>query len=121
MGVIYYVFAPQIYAVFNSSGDLEHVARIGVPALRGLALFQLPLALMIVYTVALRGAGDTRYPLLFTLFGMLVVRLPLAYICGVVLNGGLLGAWIGMFADMTTRAALCTWRFTRGRWAAIKV
>jgi Na+-driven multidrug efflux pump len=89
--------------------------------LRGLAFFQLPLALMIVYTNALRGAGDTRYPLLFTLMGMVFVRLPLAWLFGVVLHGGLLGAWVGMFADMTVRAALTTARFLSGKWEHVKV
>jgi MATE family multidrug resistance protein len=121
MGVVYFLFAPQIYALFNASADLERVTRIGVPALRGLAFFQLPLALMIVYTNALRGAGDTRYPLLYTLLGMVLVRLPLAYLCGVVWKGGLLGAWVGMFADMTVRAALTTVRFLRGKWEHIKI
>lgn len=121
MGVIYFVFAHPIYALFNSSDDLTRVASIGVPALRGLALFQIPLAFMIVYTIALRGAGDTRYPLLFTLIGMVGFRLPLAYVCGIVLKGGLVGAWIGMYADMTVRASLTTWRFMRGKWVHVKV
>jgi putative MATE family efflux protein len=121
MGMMYFFFAHKFYAVFNSSGDLARVARIGVPALRGLGLFQLPAALMIVYTIALRGAGDTRYPLLFTLIGMVAVRLPLAYLCGIVLHGGLIGAWIGMYADMTTRACLSTIRFVRGQWVHVRV
>lgn len=121
MGVVYFVFAPQIYALFNATDDLERVARIGVPALRLLSFFQLPLALMIVYTNALRGAGETRRPLLFTLIGMALVRLPAAYVFGIVLEGGLIGAWIGMCADMTTRAALSTAWFIRGRWQSLKV
>lgn len=115
MSIVYFVFAKQIYWLF-SSHDFEKVAAIGVPALRALAFFQVPLALMIIYINALRGAGDTRWPLLFTVIGMLLVRLPLAYVFGVVLNGGLLGAWVGMFGDMTVRAALSTLRFSRGKW-----
>ncbi|MBP7935569.1 MAG: MATE family efflux transporter [Phycisphaerae bacterium] len=121
MGVGYFVFAKQIYAVMNSSGDLERVSAIGVPALRLLAFFQIPCALMIIYPNALRGAGDTRYPLLYTLLGMVIWRLPLAYLCGVTLNGGLVGAWIGMCLDMTFRAICNAIRFTRGRWDAIQV
>jgi Na+-driven multidrug efflux pump len=121
MGLGYFAFAPQIYAAFNSNEDLERVTTIGVPALRMLAFFQIPLALMIVYTNALRGAGDTRYPLLYTLTGMVAVRLPLAYLFGIVLDGGLLGAWVGMCADMTVRAALSTTRFVRGQWQRVQV
>ncbi|GMV98525.1 MAG: MATE family efflux transporter [Phycisphaerae bacterium] len=121
MGTFYFLGARWIFACFNTTGDYEAVAAIGVPAMRALAFFQVPLALMIVYTNALRGAGDTRYPLLFTLIGMVIVRLPLAYFCGIVLEGGLIGAWVGMFADMTARAVLSTWRFASGRWMRVQV
>ncbi len=121
MGVLYFIFAEQIYAMFNASEDAALVASIGVPALRRLAFFQVPLALMIIYINALRGAGDTRVPLLFTVFGMVICRLPLAYLFGIVLHGGLVGAWTGMFADMSARAVLSTIRFARGKWKLIKV
>jgi len=120
MSVIYFVFAPQIYYVFSSE-DFERVAAVGVPALRALAFFQVPLALMIIYVNALRGAGDTRWPLLFTVVGMLAIRLPLAYLFGVVLDGGLIGAWVGMFGDLTARAILSTVRFARGQWVKTQV
>lgn len=115
MSIIYFVFAEQIYYIFARE-DFARVAPIGVPALRVLAFFQVPLALMIIYINALRGAGDTRWPLLFTVVGMIIVRLPTAYLFGVVMDGGLLGAWIGMFGDLTIRAVLSTIRFSRGRW-----
>ncbi len=121
MGVAYFLFAGPIYAVFNSSDDLARVSAVGVPALRLLAFFQIPLALMIIYANALRGAGDTRYPLIFTIIGMILFRLPLAYVCGITLNGGLIGAWIGMCVDMTIRALLNGIRFTRGQWQHIRV
>lgn len=114
MSIIYFVFARQIYWLFSSE-DFEQVAAIGVPALRALALFQAPLAVMIIYINALRGAGDTRWPLLFAFIGVLI-RLPMAYLFGVVLEGGLIGAWIGMFSDLTVRAILSTVRFSRGKW-----
>lgn len=119
MSVVYFVFAPEIYWLFSSE-DFEQVAAVGVPALRALAFFQVPLALMIIYINALRGAGDTRWPLVFTFVGMLI-RLPLAYLFGVVLEGGLLGAWIGMFGDLTARAILSTIRFSRGKWVRTQV
>lgn len=121
MSIFYYVFAHEIYAWFNDNPDLAAVSAIGVPALRALAFFQIPLACCIVYVNALRGAGDTRYPLLFTVIGMVGVRLPLAYLGGIVLERGLLGAWVGMFADMLVRAILNTVRFSRARWARIQV
>jgi len=118
LGLTYTLLAPQWYRLFT---DSARVIAIGTPALRLLGLFQIPCALMIVYVGALRGAGDTRFPLLFSLVGMVVVRLPLAYLGGHVLGWGLPGAWIGMFADMTARAGLGMWRFMQGGWKRVRV
>jgi len=125
VGVMYFVFAPQLYQLFTlyeqNPDVVTDVEAIGVPALRLLAFFQPALALVIIYVGALRGAGDTRYPLLFTLLGITFVRLPLAYLCGHVLDWGLVGAWIGMCGDLTLRATLLVWRFTRGNWEKTRV
>ncbi|QDT16884.1 MATE family efflux transporter [Alienimonas californiensis] len=74
------------------------------PALRALALCQIPLTGSIVYVTALRGAGETRVPLLLTLAGMYGLRLPLAWVGGVWLGWGLPGAYLGMFGDVAFRA-----------------
>jgi Na+-driven multidrug efflux pump len=84
-------------------------------------LFQLPLALSIVYTLALRGAGDTKFPLLANVIGIFGVRLPLAWWLGVVMQLGLLGAWIAMSADVVVRAVLLLWRYRRGGWLRTEV
>jgi len=57
----------------------------------------------------------------FTCLGVLGVRVPVAYLCGIVLEGGLFGAWIGMCADVTLRAILVAVRFHRGGWARVEV
>lgn len=106
-----------------SAGPLMHfmhesptVQEIGAPALRLMALFQIPLIASIVYVSGLRGAGDTRFPLLMTLVSTLFVRLPLAWLGGVYFEGGLIGAWIGMCADMLVRGVMATWRFRGQKW-----
>ena len=121
VGVAYFLFAPQLYAVFTLYEPDTAVQNIGVPALQMLAFFQPALALVIIYVGALRGAGDTRYPLLFTIVGITLVRLPLAFLCGHVLGGGLRGAWIGMCADLTVRAVMLFIRFSRGGWTRTRV
>ncbi len=118
MMVLFFVFAPAIYARMQSSPD---VAVIGVPAFRLMSLYQIPNAVVIVYLYALRGAGDTRFPMLCSLVGNLCVRVSVGYVCGVVLNGGLFGAWIGMGADNILRACMAAWRYRAGRWVKIKV
>ena len=109
--------------LFGSSGiyRLMHsdpaVVAIGASAFRMVALFQIPLLIGIIYVSALRGAGDSRSPMLITAVGVIGVRLPVAWICGVVLEGGLCGAWIGMCADMGLRGLLAYLWYQRSNWA----
>ncbi len=113
-----YFGAEWMYRLLSTNPE---VWACGVPALKALAIFQFVLGPLIVYIGALRGAGDTRVPILITFAGMAFVRIPGALFGGFVLQWGLLGAWLGMFADLTVRAALIIWRFRSGRWEKIKV
>jgi Na+-driven multidrug efflux pump len=83
--------------------------------------FEPVLALTIVYMGALRGAGDTVFPLFFTAFGLALVRLPVSYLLALYLGWGLRGAWLGVSADLLVRMTLAWTRFRRGRWVATKV
>lgn len=118
MMVLLFAAAEPIYDLLHEE---PAVGAVGAPAMRLLALFQIPVVLSIVYIQALRGAGDTRWPLLISCIGILVVRLPLAYLCGIVLDGGLVGAWAGMCGDQVIRAGLAFHRFASGRWTQTTV
>lgn len=117
-GLMYYLRADDVFALMHSD---ELVRAIGAPALKFLGFFQVPLVLSIVYAYGLRGAGDTRFPMFFTIAGVFGVRVPLAYLCGMYLHGGIVGAYIGMCSDVTLRAVLAAFRFSRGRWVHIRV
>jgi putative MATE family efflux protein len=125
LGVVLYTQAGPMFAAFLG-GRQGHVAAQGVPVLRVVA-FALPaLATINVLNGALRGAGDTRWPLLFVLLGYLAVRLPLTYaLTAPASEGGfgwgLYGAWVAMFADLHVRAALVAARFLHGGWRAARV
>jgi Na+-driven multidrug efflux pump len=118
MSILFFVFAPQIYAAMHSNPD---VGRIGVPAFRLMSLYQIPNAILIVYVCALRGAGDTRFPLYCSLVGNVIVRVSVGYFFGVYLEQGLVGAWIGMGADNILRATLIAWRYRAGHWIHTRV
>ena len=116
--VLFFVTAQPIYELMHKDAAVREV---GVSAFQFNALFQVPLVVAIVYTFALQGAGETRQPMLISLLGVFGVRLTLAYLCGIVLNGGLIGAWIGMCCDNTVRAILVALLFYRGRWMVKKL
>ncbi|MCH8851838.1 MAG: MATE family efflux transporter [Planctomycetes bacterium] len=115
---LYYFCAEFIYSF--ATGD-RMVQDQGVPALRLVAFAQPSLICMIIYVSALRGAGDTRFPMLMNVLGIFCVRIPLAYTFGVVLKGGLFGAWIGMTSDLIFRSLLAAARFKWGKWTGKEI
>jgi MATE family, multidrug efflux pump len=133
MGVVFFALAPEMFALFCPRPEQRPVIEIGVPVLRLVAFAMPPLACCIVFTSALRGAGDTRVPMLFTWIGFLGVRIPLAYLLtrseldlgslGTYPGPdfGLLGAWLAMVADLVVRGAFFLYRFARGRWQLVRV
>lgn len=70
---------------------------------------------------ALRGAGDTRYPLLTSFAGMYGIRLPLSFLLGFVFPIGIVGVWASLVLEYWCRAALISVRYRRGRWKALQV
>lgn len=118
MSVMFFAFAPALFHFMNED---PAVAAAGVPAFRLMALYQVPNACLIIFVYTLIGAGDTRFPMWCSLCCSLGVRVPVAYLCGVVLEGGLVGAWIGMGVDNIIRSILITWRYSAGEWVRIKV
>ena len=118
VGVVFFLFADAIFAGMTRD---PQVREVGVPAFRIMALIQPFLAMGIIYSGSLRGAGDTRWPMVITFFTSVCIRLPGAYIGGVLLDGGLIGAWCGMWADNIIRFLLMLTRYTFGGWQRIKV
>jgi Na+-driven multidrug efflux pump len=122
LGVILALGAEPLFGLFLGSGGTE-VARLGAPLLRIVAFAMPCLATISVLGGALRGAGDTRWPLAIVLAGYLLVRMPLAYTLTAPGGAdlGLIGAWIAMLADLALRAALIAGRFGHGGWRHVRV
>lgn len=117
IAVLFYFGAAFIYQHMS----LDPLVRAaGVAPFQVLALLQPLLVISIIYIHALRGAGDTRVPLMITLIGVLI-RIPTGYYFGIVLAGGLMGAWMGMFGDMIWRAIGASARYMSARWLTTKV
>ncbi len=132
-GVLFYVAAAPLSAFFLG-GYQSNVVPVCVQILHVIAFAMLPLSVTIVLVGALRGAGDTRWPLAISLFGFLAVRIPLAiylvdgqFTLPIVdypimgLGLGVVGAWYAMVTDIVVRAILLAWRFFHGGWQRIEV
>jgi putative MATE family efflux protein len=133
MGLVFYTLAPWMFALFCPQESQRPIVDEGVPVLRLVAFAMPALASSVILTSALRGAGDTRVPVLFTWIGFLGVRLPLAHVLALPAldlgpfgelpcsNLGLFGAWLAMFADLLVRGAFFWRRFAGGQWKAMRV
>jgi Na+-driven multidrug efflux pump len=122
MGVVFFVLAPEMFTLFCPQEEKRGVIAAGVPVLRLVAFAMPALACSQIFTYALRGAGDTRVPVLFTWTGFLLVRIPLALLLtGPPFHLGLFGAWLAMFADLHVRGGLFLARFAGGRWQRVRV
>ncbi len=119
-GLLMYFGAGPLVGLFLGPGQsgVEQIA----PVLLRIVAFGMPfLALMQVLTGALRGAGDTAWPLVFTFFGFVAVRLPLAWLLVIAWHWGINGAWYAMIVDLLLRTALVTGRFLTGGWKRVQV
>ena len=115
-----YAVAPGLLVRFFVPGVPE-VERLGSLCLR-ISAIELPLmVLALVLAGGLRGAGDTRSPVLVAVVGVWLVRIPLFWLFTGPLGWGLAGAWTTMIFDWGTRAAILWLLWKRGRWKAIKV
>lgn len=67
---------------------------------------------------ALRAAGDAKFTMFISMLSMWICRIGCSYFFGAAwgLNLGLLGVWMGMFADWAVRALFFAIRFVSGRW-----
>ena len=118
MGVVFFFFAEPIVGLFTPEPEVIDLAAV---CLRIVALSQPALAAQMVFAGGLRGAGDTRGILWITLSGFLVIRVGLTIVLTLMLNLGLIGAWIAMCIDVYYRSLLMWTRFRRGKWKTLKI
>lgn len=93
----------------------------GRTCLRIIAAIQPAQSTQFILAGALRGAGDTRFPLYSTMLGMWGMRVALSYLFVLVFNWGLTGAWLAIAFDQVIRAIIIYSRFNSGKWKFMKV
>ncbi|MEZ6049354.1 MAG: MATE family efflux transporter [Planctomycetaceae bacterium] len=111
---LFFFFGSEI--IYHWMHTDPRVIAAGSGAFKLLAWVELPLMMSIIYICALRGAGNTFVPFLINMLGIFLVRLPFAWLFGIYLDGGLIGAWTGMAIDTIFRAILVWLYYIWGPW-----
>lgn len=93
----------------------------GIAPLRIAGIMQPVLAVSFVLVGALRGAGDTTWPMWMRVVSAWGVRLPLALALLHFTNWGLFSLWFAMFTASVVEGILSYFRFRGGIWKSIKL
>ena len=118
VGACFILFGRQLTSVVSDQPVLlDEVPKLLIIC----GAIQVFFALNMVVRQGLRGVGDTRWTLLITTVSSYGVRLPMAYLFGVVMGLGLPGIWLGLCGEIVVRGMLFTARFLNGGWAKLKV
>jgi putative MATE family efflux protein len=118
VGLVLLLGAPLWIELFEPSGNAV-VVRAGISYLRINALAQPVLAVFMVLSGALRGAGDTRPALWGTFAGRWLVTLPMAWLLALRTPLGVDGAWWAMAAGTLVQAAWVAQRWFAGAWPEV--
>jgi len=117
-GIVIFAAARPIARLFVDDPEVIDKA---VTFIQVLAAAQPLMAIDFTLGGALRGAGDTRFPLFAVLIGFYLCRLGSAYLVTFVWHLPLVWLWLALVPDYVARCVLKAWRFQSGRWKMIRV
>lgn len=109
-GVVFVSFPRTIARIYTPDPT---VIRAGATLLLIAAAFQLFDGIQTVTTGALRGAGETRIPMLANLVAYWVIGLPIGYWLCFRLGWGVIGLWVGLLIGLVVVATIVLYAWWR--------
>ena len=120
-----YFFLPRVllapYAAGADPATFSRVEDIAVVLLRFVAIYSIFDMMNVMFAAGLRGAGDTRYPLVLTVVLAWAAMLVPAWIACVHLGAGVYAAWTTASAYVFFLGLLLLRRFRAGRWRSLRI
>jgi MATE family multidrug resistance protein len=122
---ILYIAWPDLFvAPFAAQSDPAHFASIrqlAIMLLRFVALYSIFDAMSIVFSSAVKGAGDTRFVMLCELFLSILVMVIPSYIALVRFSLGIYSGWICATTYICVLGIVFYARFLNGTWKEMRV
>ncbi len=105
------IFARNIVSIFNRTPEIVEVGSSYIRFISSTFFF---MALSIVLSRAMNGAGDTLSPMVITSISVFVLRIPLVLF--LAKSWATTGIWTGIAISNVAQGLITTFWFTRGWW-----
>jgi len=120
-----YVLTPVIFLLpFGAKADPAEFAplqEMAVVMMRFVALYSLFDAVNLIFSSALKGAGDTLFVMIVSgALSLTIMVLPTWLVCRDG-SGNIWAAWTALTAFVCTLALFFLWRFLQGKWRNMRV
>ena len=107
------IFHVPIIKVFTSD---PKIAETLTTLLRVSIILEFGRSLNLIWIGGLKGAGDIRFPVLYGMFSNWCIMVFLSWLLGLKMGMGIVGCWIGIAMDETTRGIVMIFRWLSKRW-----
>jgi MATE family multidrug resistance protein len=117
-----YLFLPDLILKPYGLADHESLRRTVVVLLRFVAVYSFFDAMFVVFNAAIRGAGDTRFALVFQFsLGLVMLVLPTYIASSLYGSEGFSVAWYAVTSFIVVLGLGFLARFQQGRWMSMRV
>ncbi len=120
-----FLFFPEFFVKPFSFGARDHnfntIAAVTIQLMRFIAFYSIFDAMSIIFSSALKGAGDTRFVMLvIIIFGLFILVIPTYFVIN-VLQLGIYYAWFIASFYIVVMGVVFLLRFQRGKWKSRSV
>ena len=123
MAIIFMTFPGPLLGIFRpregASEVFAQMLALGKPLMIMLAFFAFFDAFGIIFSGALKGAGDTRFPMWASVILSWTIFVPPVYLTVEVYQAGVHLAWLWAILYLSMLAIILFRRFRRGKWKSI--
>ena len=120
-----YVFIPEIFiapfVVQAKPGTFVEIHRLTLILLKFVAVYSLFDCMNIIFSSAIKGAGDTRFAMATVMIVSVTVLVIPTYLAVSVFRYGLIAAWVSASAYIIILGSVFYYRFLGGKWKTMRV
>lgn len=118
LSLMFILLRRQIISLFSQEAAIIDMGAAIMFIIAAIALVQTS---QVVISGCLRGAGDSKYVARTSFISIAIIRTAVSWLLCYPVGLGLIGAWLGIFLDQSSRLLLNFIRFKSGKWAKIEL